>query len=183
MTYTPENTGCWQQVSGCIDGFSLAFWIKVISGPGINRNAEGVISAMRSKNKEGWGIIVLKWDEHFYLKMEVQDYRITGAMSSKEIDTVSFGEWVHYVVTYKYRDPGNVNAQFRVFKNGESHDLMSSYLHGDFTSDEVDKITFGRWFHEDSSYPLGDALLDELIIFDGNLDDNLAQQLYRNYTH
>ena len=74
--FIPGTSGCWRQVSTCqAQGFSLAFWIKVISDSGFENHQDkvGVVTAMRAWGKEGWKVKLSKLNSNWFLRMHVAD--------------------------------------------------------------------------------------------------------------
>ena len=136
---------------------------------------------MSTINAEGWSIIVLNWHGSYLLKFEVQDPRIPNKMVAKEIDVVKFGEWVHYTISYQYRDQTDAKSQVKSFANGKETYFEADFLEGNFTAHEVSQLGLGRWFLDADQFPLGNVILDELVLFDGSADAALAEHIYQQY--
>ncbi len=59
-----NHGGCWKDVSSCQSlGFSVGFWIKILSNSGFENQGEvaGVISTIKMWITEGWGFHLTKW--------------------------------------------------------------------------------------------------------------------------
>ena len=181
------NTGCWRQVSTCKTlGFSLAFWIKVISNNGFELHDEGVgvISAMRQLIKEGWLVNLYNWNQHYRLKFRVNDLQIPGKTTKKLIDgNVALHQWTHYMVVYKYTSPNdNPNVLFQFYINGLPHDGGNAFYQSKtISSDIVNKLVFGRKTLNHNTGPYSNIILDEVLIFNGSVDATLALTLYQHY--
>ncbi len=186
---TPGNKGCWEQVSSCNTmGFSVSFWIKVISNIGFvdHTDTVGVISAMRTWGKEGFEIKLMDWSSNKLLKMHVADTQIQGSDQHawKEIDwNFPFNQWSHYTVVYQYTLPDtDANIFFNFYKNGQPRNNgHAHYTSGTINPDTVNKLVFGRRFFHTSSGPYANVMLDDVLVIDGHLDGTSASNLYQHY--
>ncbi len=183
----PGNSGCWRQLSTCeTRGFTLAFWIKVISNSGFENHQDtvGVITAMRAWGKEGWGLKLMNSNSNHILKMHVADMQNPDQHAWKEIDkNVLYHEWNHYITVYQYALPNNdANVLFQFYKNGQPHNNGFGHFTSDAVNqDIVDKLAFGRRYFNTNSGPYANVMLDEVMIIDGDLDDSSAFNLYQSY--
>ncbi len=187
-TRTLPGAGCWRKVSTCqAQGFTLAFWFKLISQSGLENHGDVVwpICAKKGWNKEGWGVHLLNWQSTIKLKLTVTDTRFPNINVHKNMDsfTVIEGQWAHYVAIYKFTFSGdNPHNLFKIFKNGEQQDTNAHDKGvGSINPDSVDKLAFGRFIQDNSGPPYPNVMLDELLIFDEGLDNDMIDQLYQNY--
>ncbi len=183
----PGNSGCWRQVSTCqTQGFSLAFWIKVLSGLGFEShgNTVDVISALREEEMEGWNVRILRWNSNIILKFLVHDLQNPSKQAKKEIEqNFEFKQWNHYLAVYQYTFNNNdPNVLFQFYKNGKS--VNGGYAHYDPTSlssDVVNKLVFGRKYISSAVGPFCNKMLDEGLFYKGSVDACIASTLYQHY--
>ncbi len=82
------KSDCWKEVSSCKNmGFSLSFWLQVISNSGFESqgNVVGIISAMQNGNREGWKINILRWNSDNVLKFHVNDIQNIDRAAKKDV--------------------------------------------------------------------------------------------------
>ncbi len=179
--------GCWKDVSSCKSiGFSVAFWVKVLSDAGFEDHEKivGVISALRRWEKEGWGFHIINWESKYYIKFQVNDLRNAGRSAFKEIEvSLQFNQWLHYAASYRYKDQNeDPNVLFKIFKNGQRNSYGNAhYLDNVLSKDDVNKLAFGRWFFNQNTGPYANIMLDDLLIIDGTFNEAVASQLYQSY--
>ncbi len=180
----PWTNGCWRQISSCgSQGMTIAFWVKLISGVENWYQSESLISAQNNADTEWWEILLLNWEGTKLIKFQVKDYQEPGIRFQKEVDVVTslFGEWVHYVLRYKYEN--HVGAQFTIYKNGQlDNGGGSDAPYDSFTlPNMVDRLAFGRPYISSNSPPYANAVFDETLFFDGALSADLVDILYHHY--
>ena len=181
------NMACWKHVSSCkTTGFSVAFWIQVISNTGFENHQDqvGVLTAMRATNKEGWEVNLLNYNHNLLLKMRVNNLLIPGKLALKEFDeNFPLNEWIHYIAVYQYTEPNDdANVLFHMYKNGQSYNnRYGHYSSGTIESDIVQKLVFGRRYFSTESGPYSNVKLDEVLVFNGSLDASQVLNLYQNY--
>ena len=181
----PGNVGCFREISSCQTmGFSLAFWIKVISDMGFENDTDtvGVISAMKNWGHEGWAVKLIKKNSDDILKLHIADTQIQGQHAWKDIDrNIPFNEWIHYIVGYQYKLLANDDL-FNIYKNGKPHNIgIGHYTNGIFHGDRVDKLAFGRRYFDSYSGRYANIELDEVMVTDGLIDVNSAFNFYEQY--
>ena len=182
--FGPWTSGCWRQLSTCsTQGMSVAFFLKVISGVANHGELAGLISANRDSSKEGWGIFLYNWSGTRLIRIFVRDMQVPTKKFTKEIiNNFVMGQWYHFVVNYKFTDPNDADAQFKVYENGL---LAGNLAHGSSytsTADAVDQLALGRTYLKyNSGETYAYAVLDELLIFDGVIDSSMALALYNHY--
>ncbi len=174
-------TGCWRNVSSCVDGFSVAFWVNVVSTPEQHHKIEGIITAMKRNDDEGWYIKLINWHGTVYLKMQVNDGHVPGKQSRKTVSP-RVEQWDHYIFTYK--SFGLETPDFRAFVNGrEGNGIYELANHDSFTTagDNINNLVFGNLFINSGHNMNSKGILDEVILYDGVLDSGLAIQFYQHY--
>ncbi len=180
-----NHGGCWKNVSSCKSiGFSVAFWIQILSNSGSENHHEvvGVISAINRWNTQGWAVHILNWQSTNYLKIQINDMQM-GNQAFKHLDEgpLLFNKWLHYVVSYKYKvqndDP---NVLFKIYKNGQPDNNGYAHYENHVNSkDSVDKLAFGKLVFDTNTGPFATVMLDNLVIVEGTFNEALASQLYQ----
>ncbi len=182
-----NSDGCWMDVKTCQEeGFSVAFWFKIISDSGLKFSLDevGVISAIDTEVKQGWAIELINYESRYYLKFQVHDMQNPLKAAYKEIENdLQFNQWFHYIAVYQYRFPNDeANVLFKIYKNGQLYNNgFSNYIIWAIHEDSVNKLAFGRRYLNVNISPHFNGMLDDLLIFDGSLDDALASKLHANY--
>ncbi len=184
-----NNGGCWKNVGSCGEGgFSVAFWIKIISNYGFenHRTNVGIISAVEKWDKEGWAVLINNWEPNCNLKFEVYDWQIGDKIAYVNIEkALKFNQWSHYAASYHYRRPNDdPNVLFQIYKNGELYNngYARYYVHGQVISEgNMNKLAFGRRYLNQNIGPHANVVLDDLLIIDGNFNNELASTLYQSY--
>ena len=161
---------------------SIAFWIKVLSGVPNHMEKEGILSTMETPSMEGWEIMLGNWNGVKVMKFRVNDFQFSGKHFWKEMDTVTFGTWMHYAAIYHLTDLSDSYAQFKIYKNGQLHNHMSaSSPTKTITQNVVDELAIGRRTLTDTGPPYINAVFDEVLFFDGKLDGDMINKLYEHY--
>ena len=122
-----HSNGCWKTISSCKSiGFSLSFWLMVITNTGFESHGKSasIISAIQDRDYEGWNIFILHYNSRNVLKYQVNDPQNHGKEAQKQIDTdFALDEWNHYTAVYQYTsDNHDPNVLFKFYKNGEPND-------------------------------------------------------------
>ncbi len=182
-----HSSGCWKTISSCKSmGFSVSFWLKVITNMGFESHGKSasIISAIQERDYEGWNIFILHYNSRNVLKIQVNDPQNPGKEAQKQMDfNFALNEWNHYTAVYQYTLPNDdPNVLFQFYKNGQPNNggyahYQSNTLH----SDTVNKLAFGRKKLNIVEGPYPNVVLDEVIIFNGSVDATLALALYKHY--
>ncbi len=174
----PWNAGCWRKVSDCKHGFSVAVWINIEVSAGYGQDiisAKPFTSMTGTTFSQGWKLTVsMAGFGSYEMQMEVNDARGSGIQRTCTIDIPRTGLniWRHYIFTYRVEGD---NAELTGYVNGKSDGTTQD---GEFESNgstnNTDKLVFGnnQLFH---------GRLDELLIFDGVLDQHMVKLLYEHY--
>ncbi len=181
------NSGCWREVSSCKNmGFSLSFWLQVISNSGFESHGRivGVISAIKQGDKEGFKITILHWNSDNVLKFHVNDFQNHGQAAMKNIETDwVIQQWNHYTLVYQYTTPNDdANVLFNFYKNGHPYNTgYGHYVSKSISKDTVNKLAFGRKYINSNKGSCAHIMLDDVVIFNGSVDASMAYALYHQY--
>ncbi len=131
---------------------------------------------------EGWEIVLINWNGNKIMKFEVNDFQSPGKQFWKEMDLITFETWIHYVTIYHLTNPSNPDDQFVIYKNGQLHnDRYANSPSTTISQNMVDELAIGRRTLTDTGPPYSHALLDEVLFFDGKLDEDMINKLYEHY--
>ncbi len=161
---------------------TIAFWIKVLPGVPNHGDQAGIFSTKEESDMEGWEIVLINWNDNKIMKFEVNDYQSPGKRFQKEMDEITFQTWIHYVAIYHLINPSDPDDQFEIYKNGQLDN--NGYANAPSTTisqNVVDELAIGRRTITDTGPPYSNALLDELMFFDGELDADMITKLYEHY--
>ncbi len=165
----PWNGGCWRKVSECIRGFSVAVWINIENRP---FKGQHIISAMPFTNSEGWKL-TFPSDGSYEIRMEVNDARGSGIQRTHTVNVPGVGHnvWHHYIFTYRAED--NHDAELIGYVNGNPDGTGANGIPSGLPT-HTEELVFGGNYYMN-------IRLDELLIFDGVLDQDRVKLLYEHY--
>ncbi len=180
--------GCWREISTCgTEGFTVAFWFKLLSKSGLEEHANTVrvVSAMESFSNEGWEVELLNWEHNLNLKFIVRDPQSVNKTAYKTIGSGMKvdSEWAHYVVFYRFAySAEEADNLFQSYENGQQRYLHAHYGHEfDINPKKVDTLAFGKRVGSNPNPPYPSFMVDELLLFDGKLNSAMVTQLFLHY--
>ena len=127
---------------------------------------------METSSKEGWHVILYKSSGQVSVKFQVNDLHAPSIRFQKKVETVTslLGQWLHYVLIYKYSHPTDASANFQIYKNGLSAGGHATNPATAITGNMVHKLGFGCRKFQENPPKSGHAVLDDIMIFNGTVD-------------
>ncbi len=179
----PATSYCFPEPQRCPKGVSYAFWMKLLGIPtGTN---QGFFS---TATKNGPGLVV-NWQGSSYDRLAIRikrdsDTKRDWIRLSRDdfMQEYGFGNWVHYVITYKYV-AGSGKNDLEVYFNGEIQEKvqkkMSNWMYAN-TEDYNGNLQLGSAYV--SNYDTtGNMAFDDLIIWEEQLPCDDVFRLYQAY--
>ena len=137
---------CFTSASGCTEGFTVAFWIKMLPG------CDGFILSTRDSNAHDG--LQMSCDNHGF------GFTVAIAGSSRQTSvSVSVDLWVRIVIGGNF--PGSITIRL----GGSTFTVSGSGSHGNNPS-TTGKVVFGReWVTTGGDGGSGRALIDDVRIY------------------
>ena len=187
LGYYPSSDYCFPEPATCNAGVSYAFWLNTL-GDTTNPSDmwQGFITTMP---REGPGFYV------YYRHSKGMYFRIRRDSDTKReqvkipsstfLSNYGYNVWVHYVITYKFNQSVNINANsMKVYLNGIDRPAgEKSVLHSwakNNTEDYNGNLEIGHHLITNSG-AVGNMKMDELMIWEEELPQSDVETLYNAY--
>ncbi len=182
---TTENwsTGCWRFIPDCIDGLTVAIWIKFLAEPvyKVPCVACGIISSFQHNKASGFSLTSWNCSPGFkHISLAILDpYDGKYLYTATPLPTLN--TWTHYVFTLDYVTSGNPMSMFKMYQNGV---IVVSPLSNHYSvwdkpaSIEIrDTLIFGNGFVDyDADHP--NVVIDNVLMFNYSLNIAQVDKLY-----
>ncbi len=178
----PWTTGCWRYIPECVNGMSLALWLKVTQIPTWNNRDHGIISTLNSGKGNGFFLAIWTFSGDLEIGFGIFDPN-DGLYKLFTVSPISTGSWHHYVfdITYDTENP-IFNGYFDSITKSSS---IWSVNKGFSPSDTFrDVIVFGNMYADYPNSYMPSVMIDEVLMFNYTLTLSVQLQCtitYRNY--